>query len=102
MIPKVTFAIGIYKMSDDDSERPPDDSPELMDWLRKKHASFSKEIFGENYQASDFDERDLVSGDINDLHKNDAELFPDEIEEYTPEERRKSFKVHKRDDTKKS
>ena len=24
----------------------------------------------------------------------DAELFPDEIEEYTPEERRKGFTVH--------
>ena len=36
----------------------------------------------------------VLSGSAYSLDKTDAELFPDEIEEFTPEERRKGFKVH--------
>jgi len=39
----------------------------------------------------------VIFGDIADIDKTDAELFPDELEEYTPEERRKLFKLHKND-----
>ncbi len=51
-------------------------------------------IFGDNYKPADFEESGTIFGDIDNLDKSDAELFPDEIEEYTPEERRKNFKVH--------
>ncbi|MCW8875493.1 MAG: hypothetical protein OQJ89_01320 [Kangiellaceae bacterium] len=81
-------------MSDKNSDRPPIDSPEFEEWLRKQCAKYKDESIGDELKVSDFDERDLVSGDINDLHKSDAELFPNEIEEFTPEERRKAFKVY--------
>jgi len=42
-----------------------------------------------------------LSGSKDLLEKSDAELFPDEIEEYTPEERRKEFKMYTQSQNKK-
>lgn len=82
-------------MNDKTSDKPAIDSPEFEAWLRQRTAKYKSETLGSN--NSDFDERELASGDINDLHKTDAELFPDELEEFTPEERRKNFELHKND-----
>lgn len=41
-----------------------------------------------------FDERDLASGNLDLLEKSDAELFPDETEEYTEEERKPKVVVN--------
>ncbi|HHI93014.1 MAG TPA: hypothetical protein ENK04_05790 [Gammaproteobacteria bacterium] len=51
-------------------------------------------IFGDDYKPAEFENGGAIFGDIENLDKTDAELFPDELEEYTPEERRKKFKVH--------
>ncbi len=78
-------------------DRPPEGTPEFEEWLKKEHAKTSEKIFGKSYQPADFEEGGVIFGDIKNLDKTDAELFPDEIEEYTPEERRKGFKVYTRD-----
>jgi hypothetical protein len=36
----------------------------------------------------DFNEQDVLAGDEELLEKTDAELFPDELEEYIPKERK--------------
>lgn len=41
-------------------------------------------IFGDDYQPASFDERGPIFGKAENLDKTDAELFPDELEEYTP------------------
>jgi len=79
------------------SDRPPEGTPEFEAWLREQVAKDFKDIFGDNYQSADFEECGAIFGDIKNLDKTDAELFPDEIEEYTPEERRKAFKVYTQD-----
>ena len=84
------FATGTYKMTD---KKPELGSPEHIELVRKKAAKISQELFN-SPQSSDFDEAGVLSGSADSLDKTDAELFPDEIEEYTPEERRKGFKVH--------
>ncbi|WP_308365441.1 MULTISPECIES: hypothetical protein [unclassified Microbulbifer] len=78
-----------------DNDRPPIDSPEFEEWLRKKSAETSRKLFGENYKPADFETGGVICGDADSLYKTDAEQFPHELEEYTPEERRKNFKVHK-------
>jgi len=94
MMLMVIFAIGIYKMSDKKPEKPPDDNPEIVDWLVQECEQDFKDIW-DNHQPAEFEEEGgAIFGDINDLDKSDAELFPDELEEYTHEERRKAFKVH--------
>lgn len=69
---------------------------QLRERLKKFGPKATKGLFNPN--DSDFDEAGLASGSMDILDKTDAELFPDEIEEYTPEERRKAFKVHKNKD----
>ncbi len=88
-------------MTDKKSKRPPVDSPEFDEWLMEQTAKDVNSIFGDNHKPSEFDERGVLSGSADLLDKTDAELFPDELEEYTPEERRKLFKLHKKDDKKK-
>jgi len=63
-------------------------SSENIDEELREHArKVSKGLFDSSYK-SDFDERELASGDVELLEKSDAELFPDEIEEYTDEEKK--------------
>ena len=83
-------------MKDEESNKPAIDSPEFEEWLRKRCEKYKDDPIGND--DSDFDERDLASGNIKDLHKSDSELFPDELEEHAPEERRKNFKVHSNDE----
>lgn len=78
-------------------KRPPEDSPEFIEWLKKEHSKNSKKIFGKDYKPAEFEEGGAIFGDIENLDKTDAELFPDELEEHTPEERREKFKVHSND-----
>lgn len=77
-------------------DRPPVDSPEFKEWLRKRAAKHTKDILSGG--PADFEERGPIFGSAENLDKSDAELFPDEIEEYTPEERRQGFKVHAKDE----
>ncbi len=91
MMNVVNFAIWTYEMSDEKTNIPAEESPEFTEWLKKRAAK--RKIVGSS--PADFDERGAIFGDIENLDKSDAELFPDEIEEYTPEERRKKLKVHR-------
>jgi hypothetical protein len=54
-------------------------------------------MFEEGFQPVDFENGGVLVGDISDLNKTDAELFPDELDEHSPEDRRRSFKIHKND-----
>lgn len=68
----------------------PNETPEqLRERLRKTKLTTEQDLF--DTDKSDFDETELASGSSDLLEKSDAELFPDEIEEYTPEERRKKI-----------
>ncbi|WP_220446061.1 hypothetical protein ACONUD_00390 [Microbulbifer harenosus] len=78
-----------------DHKRPPIDSPEFKEWLKKKSKGHVDDILGDDHRPADFETGGAIFGDAGSLDKSDAELFPDEIEEYTPEERREHFKVHK-------
>lgn len=81
-------------MTDKKLERPPEGTPEYRAWLIAQAKKDVDAIFGENYHPSQFDERGPIAGNIDNLNKTDAELFPDELEEHTPEERREKFKLH--------
>ena len=68
-------------------------SPEHLEQLRQYARDAAKDLFDPS-KAPDFEEVGVLSGSEELLEKTDAELFPDEIDEYTPEERRKGFTVH--------
>ena len=86
-------------MSDtSNDDRPPVGTPEFKEWLKKKSARHVEDIFSTG--PADFDERGPLAGSSDLMDKSDAELFPDELEEYTPEERRKGFKVHEQQPSK--
>ena len=87
-------------MTDKKQNPPPVGSPEFKAWLKEQTANDLKELLDPT-KPRDFDEVGVLSGSEDLLDKTDAELFPDEIEEYTPEERRKAFKVHTQNKDKK-
>lgn len=79
-------------MTDKKVERPPEGTPEFKEWLKEQAKKDMDDIFGDNYEPAEFDERGPIFGDIKNIDKADSELFPDELDEYTPEERRKLIK----------
>ncbi len=83
---------------DDNSDK---DSSITEEELRKYAKDLSRELFNSD-NASDFDERGLASGDEESLDKTDAELFPDEIEEYTEEEKKLRLIVDNESSSKKN
>jgi len=93
MINVETFATGIYNMTDKKTKI---GSPEHLEQVRKKTAKIAEELLDPS-NPPDSDEIGVLSGSEELLGKTDAELFPDELEEYTPEERRKNFKIHTQD-----
>lgn len=84
-------------MTDKKNCPPPEGTPEYKEWLKRQIAEDVDELFGDECQPADYDETGVLSGSEDLLDKSDADLFPDEDEEYTPEDRRKRFKVHKQD-----
>lgn len=60
-----------------------DPNNDLEDYAKQT----SKDLF-KTSSDSNFDERELASGSEELLDKSDAERFPDELEEYTKEERK--------------
>ena len=60
-----------------------DKEHEELESLRRYAKKAAEGLFN---PENDFDERELASGSNELLDKSDAELFPDEIEEYTAEE----------------
>ncbi len=80
-------------------KKPEIGSPEHLEQVSQRAAERAKKMFKPDSRP-EFDEIGVLSGSADLLEKTDAELFPDELEEYTPEERRKLFKLHKQGDKK--
>ena len=74
-----------------------DDKPsdlELRENLRTYGKKAAEGLFSSDGKGA-LDERELTSGSEELLEKSDGEQFPDELEEHTPEERRKKLAVAK-------
>lgn len=80
-------------MTHKDDNPPPEGTSEFKEWLKKRAKNDVDAIFGENYKPAQFDERGAIFGNTENQDKTDAELFPDELEEHTPEERRAKLKI---------
>lgn len=80
-------------MSDDNRELDPN-NPEDMKKLREFAKKAAKEVFSSPVDP-DFDERDLASGDPKNLENYDEHEYLEELDKYTPEERRKKLKILK-------
>ena len=70
---------------------------EELEEIRKKLKETTKDLFDPN-NLPEFEERGVINGSEESLKKSDGEQFPDELEEQTPEERRKKLKVYKKED----
>ena len=88
-------------MSKKEIERPPEGTPEFKEWLKKEHAKTTKKVFGDKMEPAEFDESAGIAGGTDILDKSDAELFPDDPEDYTPEERKPKLVVSNSQETKK-
>ncbi len=66
------------------NDRPEPGTPEFYEWLKEQAKKDADEIFSAG--PADFDETGVLSGSPENLFKSDAELFPEEFEEYTPED----------------
>lgn len=62
------------------------ESPNYLACLRKYGKKEADKLFKKK-KKDDLDEKELASGSAELIEKSDAELFPDEIEEYTKKER---------------
>ncbi len=60
---------------------------EILEDLRKFSKKALEGLFDEKNKP-DFDEAGVLAGDEDLLKKTDAELFPDELAEYTAEEKK--------------
>lgn len=77
-------------MNDNDQPGEDDNSDEaLLKRLRQFGEKALDGLFGSN--KGNFDEKELASGSEDSLDKTDGEEFSEELEEKTPEERRKEF-----------
>jgi len=90
----VIFATEICDMNDKD-KRLEIGTEEHREWIRKRAEKRWKEIAESG--PAEFDENGLISGSEKALTSTDAELFPDEIEEYKPEERKPRLIPNKKD-----
>lgn len=66
------------------TDRPQLGTPEFEAWLRKRSKETAEELF--NGTPADLEELGVISGSIKSLTNTDSEAFPDELEEYKPEE----------------
>lgn len=68
-----------------------------LEEIKKKLKESANDLFDTD-NTPDFEERGVLSGSEESLEKTDGEQFPDELEEQTPEERRKKFTILKKED----
>ncbi len=71
-------------MSDD--KKPVLGSDEHWEWVRKRAEARCKKL--EDITAEGFDDSGVIAGGEEHMFSTDAEAFPSETEEYTPEERK--------------
>lgn len=72
-------------------DRPKVGTEEHRQWLRDKLKKEWEKIAEAG--GADFEEVGVLSGSVDTLFATDAELFPDEVEEHTPDERRRLIKI---------
>lgn len=84
MTNRVTSATEICDMNK--GKRPERGTPEYQEWLRKEGEEYWDKV--KSRDQADFDEEGILFGDAATTTATDAELFPDEVEEYRPEERK--------------
>ena len=65
-----------------------------LEEIRRKKKETAKDLFNPDNLADFEEEGGILNGSLEDTEKSDGEAFPDELEEQTPEERRKKFQVH--------
>ncbi|ABC30541.1 hypothetical protein HCH_03810 [Hahella chejuensis KCTC 2396] len=80
------------------NERPKPGTKEFEEWVRQETQSVVDDMF--KHGPADFDESGVIFGGEKSLNSSDAEAFPDEIEEYRPEERKPPL-VHNSDKSRK-
>lgn len=66
--------------------KPTPGTKEYDEWMQKRAEERSKKLFSDH--PAEFDERGIISGGDRSIHSTDAEAFPDELEEYTPNEKK--------------
>ncbi|OZG71677.1 hypothetical protein BTA51_18695 [Hahella sp. CCB-MM4] len=67
-------------------KRPKPGTKEFEEWVRKETQAVVDDLFKNG--PVDFDESGVIFGSEKSLNSTDAEAFPEEIEEYRPEERK--------------
>ncbi len=72
------------------------DNPEDMKELRQYIKGSMKEAFKPD-SFPPFEEKGVLADSESFLHETEEELYLQEIDEYTPEERRQRLKLHKQD-----
>ena len=82
-------------MNDQKDKRPEPGTDEYWEWARKRAEQRWKEVIADG--PAEFEEAGVVCGDIETLTASDAELFPDDLEEYRPEERKPRLVPKKKD-----
>lgn len=80
-------------MSDD--KKPAPGTDEHWEWIRKRAEARGKQLANAN--VKDFEETGLLAGGEDCLISSDAEAFPDEIDERTPQERKPRLVPTKKD-----
>ncbi|OZG72195.1 hypothetical protein BTA51_17770 [Hahella sp. CCB-MM4] len=75
-------------------KRPKPGTEEFYKWLNERAKARGQEMLERG--PVDFDERGVIFGSEESLNSTDAEAFPDEIEEYRPEDRKPRL-AHERD-----
>jgi hypothetical protein len=81
-----------------DKKPPEETDAEILERLRKYAQEAKKGLFSE--KDADFEERGIISGSPDLCEKSDAELFPDEPEEYKPSERKPRIVINNDPDKK--
>ncbi len=87
-------------MNDKNANRPPEGTPEFEEWLQKQVSKHTRTIMGDTAASADFDESEGIAGSMDMLDKTDAELFPDDLQDYMPHERKPRL-IHSRNKDKK-
>ncbi len=78
-----------------DNKKPVLGSDEHWELVRKKTKAMAEQMAKAG--AADFDETGVLAGGVDSLTSTDAEAFPSDVTEYTPEERKPCIVPKKKD-----
>lgn len=77
-----------------ENKKPAPGSDEYWEWVRRRAEARGKQL--SEADAADFEESGLLAGGEDALRSTDAQSYPDELEEYKPEERKPKLVKPKR------